>query len=611
MKKLFCVFLLLLFTTFSKNAFADSNFSTDYDVSYFVNNNASTRVSMSGILTNLSDKYYASSYTVRVGFSDIKNVRAYDLNGDITPKISNSTDGNSITLNFNNPATGLNKKFSFNISFDTNEVAQNRNNTWDINIPGIASQNDFSSFNVNVSYPNFLGKPTFIKPLLPEQSASGSGNQIFFTKNDLGSSGISIAFGSFQNYDFNLKYHLENANLFPVTTEIALPPTTNYQDISINDIYPKPSNVRIDKDGNWLAQYILPSSKKITVNVKGNAKVYIKPFAQPLDKGLLNDYLKPQQYWEVNYQKIQTLAKKLQTPYAIYRYVSQTLHYDFSRIETNSPRLGGVGALDNPNTAVCLEFTDLFITLTRAAGIPAREVDGYGYSNNVRERPLSLVKDILHAWPEYYDFEKKTWVMIDPTWGNTTGGVDYFNTLDFDHITFVIRGENSMYPVPAGGYKLTQDTQTKDIDIKIGTNFNNKQNLKSELLINSPLIAGLPIRADIKISNLGTTLIKRQTITVSTNYINPRRQVFNINDIPPFGYELIPVYFDKTYFLTNTQDTVKITIGNHFTYKKIEIFPFFVNKLFLFGGLIFASIIIALSGFTYIFRRISFFRQKG
>jgi transglutaminase-like putative cysteine protease len=56
---------------------------------------------------------------------------------------------------------------------------------------------------------------------------------------------------------------------------------------------------------------------------------------------------------------------------------------------------------------VCLEFTDLFIAIARAAGIPAREIDGFGYTQNAINRPISIDEDILHAWPEYYDTAKK------------------------------------------------------------------------------------------------------------------------------------------------------------------------------------------------------------
>ena len=59
-----------------------------------------------------------------------------------------------------------------------------------------------------------------------------------------------------------------------------------------------------------------------------------------------------------------------------------------------------------------MEFTDLFVAIARAAGIPARESVGYAYTTNSRLRPLSLVTDVLHAWPEYYDADKKIWVHL-------------------------------------------------------------------------------------------------------------------------------------------------------------------------------------------------------
>src|SRR3990170_1974372 len=257
MKKAFYAFLifLLFFFSFVTKVWAQKNFSTDYNVTYSVSSDANTNVNLSGVLTNLTDKYYASSYSVTVGFTDIKNLKASDSEGSITSKITKKAKGSIIFLNFNKNVVGLNNKLNFNISFDTFEVAQNFNNTWDINIPGISSENDFSSFNVTVNYPEVLGKPTFIKPVLLNQTASKANNKLFFTKQDLGNSGISIAFGNFQIYNLDLKYHLENKNLFPISTEIALPPNTNYQDVAIDNIIPKPVNVRVDKDGNWLAQY--------------------------------------------------------------------------------------------------------------------------------------------------------------------------------------------------------------------------------------------------------------------------------------------------------------------------------------------------------------------
>jgi transglutaminase-like putative cysteine protease len=606
------LFFLLVFLSPFQKSFADSNFTTDYNVYYTVASNATTHVSIAATLTNLTNNYYASSYSIQLGFTDIKNVTASDSDGQITPKIIKTSKGSTIALNFNQRSVGLNSKLPFNVAFDTDEIAENLNNTWNINIPGIANQEDFSSFNSAVSYPPFLGSPTYIKPTLLNQAVSANGNVLSFTKKDLGGSGISIAFGSFQVYNFNLIYHLENKNLFPVSTEIALPPSTNYQDIAIDSISLKPNNVKLDKDGNWLAQYVLPPSKKYNITVIGKAKVYLNPKSENLDSKSIQDYLKPQTYWESNNQKLIDLAKDLKTPYAIYQYVVKSLNYDFSRIQSNSPRLGALQALENPNSAVCLEFTDLFIALSRAAGIPAREVDGFAYTNNNSERPLSLIEDVLHAWPEYYDFDKKTWVMVDPTWGNTTGGIDYFNALDFDHLAFVVKGENSNYPIPAGGYKFSENEKTKDVSVVIGTVFDTEnQKISTSIQIQDTILSGLPFGGNIKISNQGELLIPKQQLRITTNNLTPNDQVLVSSDIPPYGNIYIPFSFNKITFLTNKTDTIKITVGNTTSYKNIRLIPFFVNRTFVLGGLIFVSFGIILSLIAYLLRSLSLFKQKG
>lgn len=217
------LFFFILSFILARPAFA-SNFATDYNVTYSVASSANTHVLMDISLTNTTNDYYASQYTIQVGFNDIQNIKASDPDGSISPSVTKTSKGETIELTFNKRVIGKGNKLNFNLSFDTNEVANSSGDVWEINIPGLSNQSDFSSFNVTVTYPNFLGKPAFIKPNL----GSLSGGSLYFSKSDLGSSGISIAFGKFQTYDFNLTYHLENKNLFPIKTEIALPPQTNY-----------------------------------------------------------------------------------------------------------------------------------------------------------------------------------------------------------------------------------------------------------------------------------------------------------------------------------------------------------------------------------------------
>lgn len=601
----FFVFLFVsifsLFFFFTSSAFANSEFTTDYSVSYTISANSNTRVNFKVTLTNTSDQYYASSYKILVGFKDIKNLAASDPDGSIKPDVVENVKGEEIGLTFNKKVVGLGNKLIFNLSFDTNEVAQNFGKVWEINIPGLSNQNDFESFNVNVLYPSAFGKATFIKPFVP---GAQSENSLNFTKNDLGSSGISIAFGEYQIYSFDLSYHLENRNLFPVTTEIALPPNTNYQDVLIDNLTPKPTNVKIDSDGNWLAQYNLYPSQKININAKGRAKVFLYPRADISPSLKSSSYLKQEPYWQQT-DEIKILALKLKTPRNIYDYVVKNLSYDFSRVTEEKARLGAVGVLSNPSSAVCLEFTDLFVALSRAAGIPAREVDGFANTKNTQERPLSLVKDILHAWPEYYDSERKMWIMVDPTWGNTTGGVDYFNTIDFDHLAFVIKGENSSYPVPAGGYKLSKNDYSKDVNVSFGNDFTTIYSFGIKTNFPKDILSFLPLSGNIRISNLGNTISKPQEIGVESYVLSPKKKTISISAIPPFGFIDIPVAYDRLPILTKTTDTIRISSKEGVYYQVVNIAPFFINREILGGLIAIFVIIISITAFIYWRIRIS------
>ena len=155
----------------------------------------------------------------------------------------------------------------------------------------------------------------------------------------------------------------------------------------------------------------------------------------------------------------------------MYDYVVKTLTYSTGDLSEGSSRQGAVEAFENPEQAVCQEFSDTFITLARAAAIPARRNTGYGYAENDDLRPSSFEGDILHAWPEYWNEEKELWIPIDPTWGDTTGGIDYFSNFDLNHIVFAINGNSSTTPYPAGSYKSTGNEAAKDVTISFAETF--------------------------------------------------------------------------------------------------------------------------------------------
>jgi transglutaminase-like putative cysteine protease len=581
MRRIFLALLGLCIFLIPQKVFASSDFTNSFDVTYTVNEAGTTHAVFVGKLTNTADNKYATSYTLTTGFSDIENVRATDPLGPLSPVISKQ----GVVVTFKDHVVGKGKSFSFSIVFDTKDIARHNGDIWELNIPGIANQEDFKDFTVHLSVPSSFGQVSFIKPLT-------AGNSLDFDKTILGSSGISMAFGDQQSSAFTLKYHVKNANFFPITSHIALPPTTNYQTVALDDISPKPTNVVVDTDGNWIAQYTLLPSQQLTITAKGRVSAVLSPKKEKLSSQNRAIYLQPQPYWETT-GSIKKLAQDLKTPDAIYQYVVNHLSYDFSRIAGTQVRLGAAQVLTKPTSAVCLEFTDLFIALARATGIPAREVDGYAFTQNQKERPLSQEKDILHAWPEYYDDTKQTWIMVDPTWQNTTRGVDYFSVLDFDHVAFVVRGVSSTSPIPAGGYKLTTDATNKDVAITFGAPVTEESQKAGVVFTTAPtLLSGFPVEGTLFIRNVGSQLIDPQEVSVIANDFTPHAQKVMTQAIPPFGFAQKTIGFDTIPILTNGTKIITIEVAGNTIKKQVHIYPVFFQKAFIIGGISFVILCI-------------------
>lgn len=593
-----------LFLQFNTQAFATENFATSYDATYQVLENGITQVRYQISLTNTSEQYYASSYKLELGFDDIINILASDPDGEIKSTIKKTENGYSLSLQLNKRVVGKGNSLIFQVLFQTRDVTQKQGNIWEVNILGLTNQDDFESFNVHVRVPSSFGKPTYIKPSQPNSTLD-------FTKEQLGKSGISLAFGENQVYAFELRYHLKNSNLFPIKTGIALPPSTNYQKVFIESIDPKPINVILDKDGNWLAQYQLLPSVQREVVVTGKAIISLYPRKQALSKEDRPLYLKEQPYWQTSNKKIKELAASLKTPDKIYQYVIKTLTYDLSRVTAEKPRQGAAEILENPESAVCLEFTDLFIALARAAGIPAREINGFAYTQNEKQRPLSLVKDILHAWPQYYDRELETWIMVDPTWGNTTGGTDYFHTFDFDHFAFVVKGVNSTLPIPAGGYKLQGQEKVRDVKISF-SDFTEEEVQSFEIDLDIPprILSGLPIEGFLTVRNISKTLLPSQVLAIESDTLTPEQQTLLFSEVPPYGFLKKSFSLEKTPILTNKTAIVTIRAGQKLITKTVVISPFAFTAKSIIGGAIVASLFVVLSIIAARAWGIPFFKQK-
>lgn len=447
---------------------AASEFETSYSSIYQVGLDGVTQVVLDISLENKISNVYADRFSLSVGFTDIRNVRVKDAAGLIEPEIVVTDNQTIIRFMFVDKVVGKGKVNRFSVSYETQDIAIKNGSIWEVNIPQLEADKEISSQKVTLIVPSVFGEPAFITPK-PDTAtnnppAANTSNSYGFEALTLGNRAISAVFGTEQYMRFNLIYHLENNSPVKQGAEIAIPPDTNYQKMVYESIRPEPENVLIDKDGNWLAQYTLLPGQKLDVSTTGVVKISFNPDGSILNQDMWETYLSGSGYWQVDNAQVQALADKLGSAKSVYDYVTDYLSYDYNKVLTGGGRVGALAALNAPETAICTEFTDLFVTLARAAGIPARELEGYAFTSNDKLRPLSLTQDILHAWPEYYDLQTKRWVQVDPTWGDTTGGVDYFNKLDLNHFVFVIHGSDPVNPLPAGAYK-TEVTSNKDVKV--------------------------------------------------------------------------------------------------------------------------------------------------
>ena len=123
--------------------------------------------------------------------------------------------------------------------------------------------------------------------------------------------------------------------------------------------------------------------------------------------------------------------------------------------------------------------------------------------------------------------------------------------------------------------------------------------------------SGFPIKGRVTVRNTGGQISELQTATIYSKIINPNFQEISINKIPPLGFLTVDVSFDKTPILTNTEDTITITLNGQSISKKIKIVPIFLHKLsIILGGVIVVIVTIILSIIAVKTRRLPFFRQK-
>ncbi len=590
MKQKIVFFLLtcLISTIFAVTAqyvYAQGEFTSDYDVQYAISPTGTTIVTQIVTLTNNFSARYPKEYSVTIDSSSIRNVIAYDDGGVIRPTITVNDDKTTVLLRFNKPKAGKGKTHTFSLRYENGDIAQKNGSIWEIHIPGVTDSPDINSYMVTAQIPDSFGPNAYLSP------KPANGNQ--WTKEQMMRGGISAAYGTEQTFSVDLSYYLKNTFDSEKTFDIPIPPDTSYQKSSVIRLNPEPFTVVTDPDGNRLARYVLTPRESLQVKALLSIAVSVHPKTndslQPTD---MSEYLSEQPFWEVTDPTITSLAKQYTTPRAIYDYLVETFSYNYARVNVQAKRKGAKLAIEDPSDSICMEFTDAFIAIARAAGIPAREAVGYAYTTNARLRPLSQTIDVLHTWPEYFDSETNQWVAIDPTWARTTNGQNYFDKLDFNHITFVYHGLSSDTPYPPGYYK-EQSNKTKDILVTVQQNTRSQHNNSVESTIEFPkkIYGNQKAEGFVRVKNIGYQTISSPRIRVQFESFDIGKEE-TVTSLEPYAEEKIPISFTAPLLFKIQKGTAVVYINGIKISSDFTVYPPFWN-LWPFGLVALALLVFA------------------
>jgi len=547
--------IILLFLLFPNTIFAVNNFNIDENVEYKVQESGNTFVTHTITIQNESTYDYAKNYILELSNLKPTNISACEKGTQIPLELKTSNEKNIIDVRFDKPVTGKGSSRTFVVTYEEPNLASLNGDVWEISIPRILETHDL--YKVILTVPENFGGEAILYPEAIEKKLVNNNQVYIFDGKDLQKFGINAVFGKFQAYSLKLLYHLHNSNDKKDTLFIAIPSDTSTQRVFYTKITPEPFNIKVDDDGNWIAEFIVPPKKVQDITVEGYAQVFANPVKlfTPYPSTMLTN-LKSQLYWEVEDQQIKEIAKHLNSSKDIFDFVTENLSYDYDRITPNVERLGAKGALSANNHATCAEFTDLFITLSRASGIPAREINGYAYSENPQLQPLSSISDILHAWPEYWDDAKQNWIPVDPTW-SATSGINYFDKFDLNHIAFVTHGKSSTQPLSAGSYKTAEQSkdvyiyfadlpQFTDKPLLIDYNFKKSFNLFRKSFV-------------VKIINNNERAV--YDIHPVISYPGSENKYDNITVLPPFGYQEVEYELPIGLFAIKTPGVIKVNVN--------------------------------------------------
>ena len=396
-------FLFLL--TFSFNAYADIKINSWNETIELTNYGKKSEIVINAQATNLEKGYYHNSFSFIFGAKqDIKIIQAaFNYN-----QINYLFNGNKLTITFNNKQFNNDK---FIISFvyqETYEKIHQYLRKEAIYIPDWVAGADA---NVTINFLYSLESATL------NNKIQKIGNKFIYSGKvpEGGVLEIIKLTPSRDVWDISITNNISNTNgLKQLNVFVPLhfdgggqlvegyhtvsDPPAQWQQIRDGDNVLQYNNINVDQI-DIISKARIYTGKVYRIDIKRNPGDYLK--VNPDDKLLLEPLLER--------IKIDPALKDLPLYAAIGRFVNKFIKYEPSLV---NKRLS-LSQILQGKAGVCVEYSKLYNSLARIAGIPSAVVSGIAHGEYDRFEG--------HSWNLVY--YQNRWIYVDPTWDLMSGVV--------------------------------------------------------------------------------------------------------------------------------------------------------------------------------------------
>ncbi|MEX0621653.1 MAG: transglutaminase-like domain-containing protein [Candidatus Woykebacteria bacterium] len=586
---------------------ASKIFSSSYKLTFSFDKKGDAKVSQIVSLKNLVSDCFASEYSLRINSTKIKRVSGKDSLGNMAIKVVKSEPSSLIVAKINNEVIGKNKTAVLNLSYTIEDLAERQGLIWYVTVPQIATDEKVTSYKLTITAPKDFGKIFTIEPTAEKISYGKNQTRISYNKSGAFGKNILVNFGDKQEIKFKLKVPFENKNLLSKEFTIFIPPESQKQQILFRALNPRPTKMSVDNEDNISAHYVVRSGTLQQVEIEGIAKVIGADgrftFPGALTEAEVELYKKGGKYVQAQDVLIQQKAKELKNAQAIHEFVIKYLKFDTAAFNSGKEqRKGAAKLLRAGGRTTNLGFVDLFTALTKAAGIPSREVLGFTIESSSQSTPVfvgdPLNTDKMIVWAQIYDTDKKIWINIDPTWSRTTGA-DYRSENFSDRVALFYSNSGDNLDNLSQLASLAENIEVTAV--KEAVEFKPDVGLKVEA---DQAFAGFPVELTVTIKNESGITFTGGSLTLAGEKIDLLgRAEVNLPLIFPFEERIFKFKIRAGDLFNSTKGRVNVKLnltGGATKVDKSADTEVLVKAFFTFGfqqALLFILVMLLLGGF--------------